>query len=225
MEPIKSEEGEEILDIELEEDLLRRNRQLAQENQKLLEQHGILAVDVMGSIGSGKTSLIKNLIPLLRKSYKIGVIAGDVTTSIDAERIAQEGVRVLQINTGKECHLDAHLVAKALAKMDLVSLDLIFIENVGNLICPAEFPLGAHKRLVIISVTEGPWMVVKHPYIFLEADVAVVNKIDLARLMEVSPELLKEDLKKIKPNLLVAFTNCLTGAGLSQVVEGLRFSE
>jgi len=225
MEPIKSEEGEEILDIELEEDLLRRNRQLAQENQKLLEQHGILAVDVMGSIGSGKTSLIKNLIPLLRKSYKIGVIAGDVTTSIDAERIAQEGVKVLQINTGKECHLDAHLVAKALAKMDLVSLDLIFIENVGNLICPAEFPLGAHKRLVIISVTEGPWMVVKHPYIFLEADVAVVNKIDLARLMEVSPELLKEDLKKIKPNLLVAFTNCLTGAGLSQVVEGLRFSE
>jgi len=225
MEPIKSEEGEEILDIELEEDLLRRNRQLAQENQKLLEQHGILAVDVMGSIGSGKTSLIKNLIPLLRKSYKIGVIAGDVTTSIDAERIAQEGVKVLEINTGKECHLDAHLVAKALAKMDLVSLDLIFIENVGNLICPAEFPLGAHKRLVIISVTEGPWMVVKHPYIFLEADVAVVNKIDLARLMEVSPELLKEDLKKIKPDLLVAFTNCLTGAGLSQVVEGLRFSE
>ena len=225
MEPIKSEEGEEILDIELEEDLLRRNRQLAQENQKLLEQHGILAVDVMGSIGSGKTSLIKNLIPLLRKSYKIGVIAGDVTTSIDAERIAQEGVKVLQINTGKECHLDAHLVAKALAKMDLLSLDLIFIENVGNLICPAEFPLGAHKRLVIISVTEGPWMVVKHPYIFLEADVAVVNKIDLARLMEVSPELLKEDLKKIKPDLLVAFTNCVTGAGLSRVVEGLRFSE
>ena len=132
---------------------------------------------------------------------------------------------MLQINTGKECHLDAHLVAKALAKMDLVSLDLIFIENVGNLICPAEFPLGAHKRLVIISVTEGPWMVVKHPYIFLEADVAVVNKIDLARLMEVSPELLKQDLKKIKPDLLVTFTNCVTGAGLSQVVEGLRFSE
>jgi len=224
MEPIKSEEGE-ILDIELEEDLLRRNRQLAQDNQKLLEQHGILAVDVMGSVGSGKTSLIKNLIPLLRKNYKIGVIAGDVTTSIDAERIAQEGVKVLQINTGKECHLDAHLVAKALAKMDLVSLDLIFIENVGNLICPAEFPLGARKRLVIISVTEGPWMVVKHPYIFLEADVAVVNKIDLARLMEVSPESLKQDLEKIRPDLLVAFTNCLTGAGLSQVVEGLRLSE
>lgn len=132
---------------------------------------------------------------------------------------------MLQINTGKECHLDAHLVAKALAKMDLVSLDLIFIENVGNLICPAEFPLGAHKRLVIISVTEGPWMVVKHPYIFLEADVAVVNKIDLARLMEVSPELLKQDLEKIRPGLPVAFTNCVTGAGLSQVVEGLRFSE
>jgi len=223
MEPIKSEEGE-ILDIELEEDLLRRNRQLAQENQKLLEQHGILAVDVICSVGSGKTSLIKNLIPLLRENYKIGVIAGDVTTSIDAERIAQEGVDVLQINTGKECHLDAHLVAKALAKMDLVSLDLIFIENVGNLICPAEFPLGAHKRLVIISVTEGPWMVVKHPYIFLEANVAVVNKIDLARLMEVSPELLKQDLEKIRPDLLVAFTNCLTGAGLSQVVEGLRLS-
>jgi len=224
MELIKAEEGE-ILDIELEEDFLARNRQLAQENQRLLDQHQILAVDIMGSVGSGKTSLIRGLISVLGKNYRIGVIAGDVTTSIDAERVAQEGVSVLQINTGKECHLDAHLVAKALEKMDLTSLSLLFIENVGNLICPAEFPLGAHRRLVIISVTEGPWMVIKHPYIFLEADGVAVNKIDLARLMEVSPELLRRDLQKIRPDLLVAFTNCLTGAGLSGVIKALRLPD
>lgn len=218
--PIKAEEGE-IFDIELEEDLLKKNEELAQGNKRLLDKHKILAVDVMGSIGSGKTSLIKNLVSQLKENYRIGAIAGDLTTTIDADRIKDEGVEVIQVNTGKECHLDANLIGKALKKFDLKALDILFIENVGNLICPADFPLGSHKRIVVISVTEGPWMVIKHPYIFLEADLVAINKIDLTKAMGVSPQKLTEDIYKINPTVKVVQTNCIKGEGIGEIVEAL----
>lgn len=218
--PIKAEEGE-IFDIELEEDLLKKNEELAQRNKRLLDKHKILAVDVMGSIGSGKTSLIKNLVSQLKENYRIGAIAGDLTTTIDADRIKDEGVEVIQVNTGKECHLDANLIGKALKKFDLKALDILFIENVGNLICPADFPLGSHKRIVVISVTEGPWMVIKHPYIFLEADLVAINKIDLTKAMGVSPQKLTEDIYKINPTVKVVQTNCIKGEGIGEIVEAL----
>lgn len=217
---IKAEEGE-IFDIELEEDLLKKNKELAQGNKRLLDKHKILAVDVMGSIGSGKTSLIKNLASQLKENYRIGAIAGDLTTTIDADRIKDEGVKVIQVNTGKECHLDANLIGKALKKFDLKALDILFIENVGNLICPADFPLGSHKRIVVISVTEGPWMVIKHPYIFLEADLVAINKIDLTKAMGVSPQKLTEDIYKINPTVKVVQTNCVKGEGIEEIVEAL----
>ena len=217
---IKAEEGE-IFDIELEEDLLKKNEELAQRNKRLLDKHKILAVDVMGSIGSGKTSLIKNLASQLKENYRIGAIAGDLTTTIDADRIKDEGVKVIQVNTGKECHLDANLIGKALKKFDLKALDILFIENVGNLICPADFPLGSHKRIVVISVTEGPWMVIKHPYIFLEADLVAINKIDLTKAMGVSPQKLTEDIYKINPTVKVVQTNCIKGEGIGEIVEAL----
>ncbi|TET11867.1 hydrogenase nickel incorporation protein HypB [Candidatus Aerophobetes bacterium] len=221
---IKAEEGE-IFDIELEEDLLKKNEELAQRNKRLLDKHKILAVDVMGSIGSGKTSLIKNLASQLKENYRIGAIAGDLTTTIDADRIKDEGVKVIQVNTGKECHLDANLIGKALKKFDLKALDILFIENVGNLICPADFPLGSHKRIVVISVTEGPWMVIKHPYIFLEADLVAINKIDLTKAMGVSPQKLTEDIYKINPTVKVVQTNCIKGEGIGEIVEGIRIKE
>lgn len=221
---IKAEEGE-IFDIELEEDLLKKNKELAQGNKRLLDKHKILAVDVMGSIGSGKTSLIKNLASQLKENYRIGAIAGDLTTTIDADRIKDEGVKVIQVNTGKECHLDANLIGKALKKFDLKALDILFIENVGNLICPADFPLGSHKRIVVISVTEGPWMVIKHPYIFLEADLVAINKIDLTKAMGVSPQKLTEDIYKINPTVKVVQTNCVKGEGIGEIVEGIRIKE
>lgn len=221
---IKAEEGE-IFDIELEEDLLKKNEELAQGNKRLLDKHKILAVDVMGSIGSGKTSLIKNLASQLKENYRIGAIAGDLTTTIDADRIKDEGVKVIQVNTGKECHLDANLIGKALKKFDLKALDILFIENVGNLICPADFPLGSHKRIVVISVTEGPWMVIKHPYIFLEADLVAINKIDLTKAMGVSPQKLTEDIYKINPTVKVVQTNCIKGEGIGEIVEGIRIKE
>ena len=220
MKSIKAKEGE-IFDIELEEDLLKRNEELARKNTDFLDKNKITAIDVMGSVGSGKTSLIKNLVFRLKGKYRIGVIAGDLTTTIDAERIKEEGVEVIQVNTGKECHLDANLIRRALKEFDLGKMDFLFIENVGNLICPAEFPLGSHRRMVVVSVSEGPWMITKHPYIFSEADLVVINKIDLAQAMGVSVKSLEEDVHRIRPGLKTIPTNCLTGEGIEEIIKVL----
>lgn len=217
---VKADEGE-VFDIELEENILRANQRLADKNEELLKKHGVMAIDIMGSIGAGKTSLIEKLVKLLKKHYRIAAFKGDLTTTIDAEIIQRHGVEVVAINTGKECHLDANLVKKALQRLDLDRIDLLFIENVGNLICPAEFPLGSEKRVVVISVTEGPFMVVKHPFIFMNAQVVVVNKIDLAKAMDVNLNKFKTDVKEINPEAKVVFTNCRTGEGVDTVVEAL----
>jgi len=213
--------GPEIFDIELEKDLLAKNRSLAKENRKRFDRSNILTVDIMGSIGSGKTSLIKAILKRLEMGAKVAVIAGDLTTTIDAERIEAEGARVLQVNTGKECHLDAYLIRRAIDRMKLDDVKVLFIENVGNLICPGEFPLGAHKRLVVTSVTEGPYTLVKHPYIFREADVVVLNKIDLARAMKVDPSRMERDAKKINPQAPFVRTNAIKGIGISRVIDAL----
>jgi len=220
MKAIKAKK-DEIFDIELEEDLLKKNEELAERNRELLDENRVMAVDIMGSVGTGKTSLIKNLIVRLKKKRHLSVIAGDLTTAIDAERIKEEKVEVVQVNTGKECHLDANLIARALKEFDLEKMDILFIENVGNLICPAEFPLGSHKRIVVVSLTEGPWMVTKHPYIFREADLVVVNKIDLARAMNVSVESITEDVHQLRPELRTIPTNCLTGEGIEEIIKFL----
>jgi hydrogenase nickel incorporation protein HypB len=175
----------------------------------------------MGAIGAGKTSLIEKLVNSLKSRYRIAAFKGDLTTTIDAEIISRHNVQVVAINTGKECHLDANLVRKALQKLSLDSIDLLFIENVGNLICPAEFPLGSEKRLVMISVTEGPYMVVKHPFIFMDADVVTINKIDLASAMSVNVKNLEADVKRINPKAKVVSTNCRTGEGVDKVIKAL----
>ncbi len=219
-EVVKAEEGE-VFDIELDADILKANEKLADENKELLRKHGVQAIDIMGSIGSGKTSLIEKLVQKLKRKYRMAAFKGDLTTTIDAELIARHGVEVVPINTGKECHLDANLVMKALQRIDLDSLDLLFIENVGNLICPAEFPLGSEKRVIVISVTEGPYMVVKHPFIFMDAHVVVINKVDLAQPMGVNVRQLEADVKRINPNARVAMTNCRSGEGVEEVIEAL----
>ena len=220
MKSIKAKEGE-IFDIELEEDLLKKNEELAKKNKELLDKNRVIAIDIMGSVGAGKTSLIKNLIVRLKNKRQLSVIAGDLTTTIDAERIKEEKVEVVQVNTGKECHLDANLIARALKEFDLERMDILFIENVGNLICPAEFPLGSHKRIVVVSLTEGPWMITKHPYIFREADLVVINKVDLALAMKVSVESITEDVHQLRPKLKTIPTNCLTGEGIAEIIEFL----
>jgi hydrogenase nickel incorporation protein HypB len=220
-EVVTSSEGE-VFDVELEVDILKENRRLADENQKRLRSKGIHAIDVMGSVGSGKTSLIKEMVSRLKHSYRIAVIEGDVTTTIDADILASEGIPTVQVNTGKECHLDANLIRKALAIMPLDKLDLVFIENVGNLICPSEFPLGSDERLVVISVTEGPYMVVKHPMMFLGAHVVAINKVDLASAMGVDPNNLSADVSRLNPKASTIHTSCRTGVGIEDVIHSLQ---
>jgi len=215
----------EIFDIELEKNLLEQNREIAKKNRTLFDQHKIHAIDILGSIGSGKTTLIGQLVNHLKETYRTAAIAGDLTTIIDATRIQEKGAVVIQINTGKECHLDANLVNKALNELNLDDLDLVLIENVGNLICPGEFPLGAHQRMVVVSTTEGPYMIVKHPYILLESSVLVINKIDLAQAMEVDINQLKKDAINIKPSLKIIFTNGRSGEGIQNLIKALHLSE
>jgi hydrogenase nickel incorporation protein HypB len=215
--------GEEVpLEIKPGMNILEVNKQLAQKNKELLQEHNVKAIDVMGSIGAGKTSLIEQLVQTLKKKYRIAVFKGDLTTTIDAERIGRHGVKVVTINTGLECHLDANVVARAVERISLQDIDLLIIENVGNLICPAEFPLGTEKRVVVVSVTEGPYMVLKHPFTFMTADVMVINKKDLAEIMKIDTSQLAKQAKDIKPNMKVAITNALTGEGIEDLIKALE---
>ncbi|HVU99725.1 MAG TPA: hydrogenase nickel incorporation protein HypB [Verrucomicrobiae bacterium] len=207
----------EIYDIELEHSLLEANADLARKNQALLDQHGITAIDVMGAIGSGKTTMIGKLARKLAGQVGMAVLNGDATTTDDVAAIAESGAQVIQLATINGCHLDANLVGKALKQLNLEKVNLILIENIGNLICPAEFPLGSRSRIVVVSVTEGPYMVKKHPHMFLGADVVIINKIDLAEAMGVKVTDLAEDVHRLKPAIRVIPTSCKTGAGLDEV--------
>jgi len=219
---VKSEESEEPVEVLLKEEaILKKNNEIARENRALLDEHGILAFDVLGAIGSGKTTIIELLVERLQPKRRVAVIAGDVTSTIDADRVRTRGAVTVQVNTGKECHLDANLVHKALRKLNLEDVDLIFIENVGNLICPAEFDLGAHKRMVVVSVTEGEYMIVKHPFIFQASDVAVINKVDLAEAMGVNPDKLVKEAKQINPKIKAIKTCARTGDGINELMEAL----
>ena len=215
--------GEEVpFEIAPGMNLLEVNKQLAQKNLQQLRENNVKAIDIMGSIGAGKTSLIEQLVQALKQRYRIAVFKGDLTTTIDAERIGRHGVKVVTINTGRECHLDANVVSKAFERISLQDIDLLIIENVGNLICPAEFPLGTEKRVVVVSVTEGPYMIIKHPFTFMTADVMTINKKDLAETMNIDPSQLEKQAKKIKPDLKVAITNALTGEGIKELIKALE---
>jgi hydrogenase nickel incorporation protein HypB len=212
---------DEIYDIELEHSLLEANAKLAQANRALLDKNGITAIDFMGAIGSGKTTLIAKLVERLKDKIGVAVFNGDATTSNDADAIASQNIPVVQIATINGCHLDANLVGKGLRQIELEKLKMIFIENIGNLICPAEFPLGSKARVVVVSVTEGPWMVRKHPHMFLGSQVVVINKIDLAEAMEVSVDQLIADVHKLKPDIKVIPTSCKKETGLEEVAQTL----
>jgi hydrogenase nickel incorporation protein HypB len=215
--PVIEAVPEEIYDIELEHSLLEANAKIARENRALLDRHGIKSIDIMGAIGSGKTTLITKLVTLLKPKLGVAVFNGDATTSDDVNGIAQQGVPVVQLATVNGCHLDANLITKALREIPLDQVKLILVENIGNLICPAEFPLGSKARMVVVSVTEGPWMVRKHPHMFRGAEIVVINKVDLAGAMDVSVQALIDDVHRLKPDIQVFPTSCKTGAGLDDV--------
>jgi hydrogenase nickel incorporation protein HypB len=208
---------EETYDIELEQSLLEANAKIARDNRAKLDRHGITAIDFMGAIGSGKTTLITRLVEKMKGKLGVAVFNGDATTDADADPIAAMGVPVVQIATINGCHLDANVVGKAFDKIDLKGVGLIFIENIGNLICPAEFPLGSKARVVVVSVTEGPYTVRKHPHMFMGAQLVVINKVELAETMGIDVNQLIADVHKLKPGLRVIPTSCKTGTGVDDV--------
>ena len=205
-----------IASIEVEQDIIQANDKLASENRKKFEEKDIFAVDLVGAVGSGKTSLLETLIDEM--DDKIGVIAGDILSKFDAKRIEKKNVPVKGLNTGKECHLDAHLVEHALPDIPLDDISILFIENVGNLICPADFNLGAHVRTVIISVTEGDDTAEKHPMIFKGADMAIINKVDLAEAVGADADKMVEDVKTINPDIPVVKCSLKTGEGVDEII-------
>ncbi len=210
------------VDVKMEEDVLRANRKLADKNRKMFDEHGVRAFDFMGAIGSGKTELIEKMTELLKtKGVKVGAITGDVAGDDDYRRVKSHGIEAVNVNTGKECHLDAHRIQHAIEKLDLDSIDVLFIENVGNLVCPADFPLGTEKRIVVISVTEGDDMVRKHPVMFGQSDIMVVNKVDIAPYIGVDPEGLISDFRKLKPSGISIKTNAKTGEGVEDLMKAM----
>lgn len=209
-----------IAEVEIQHDIMVANRKLAKRNQKILDKSDVFAVDVLGAIGSGKTSLIEALIQNM--DHKIGVIAGDVISKFDAGRFQKYQVPVVGLNTGKECHLDAHLVEHALGDLPLDGIDLLFIENVGNLICPVDFDLGSHLRMVVISVSEGDDTVEKHPLIFKEADLVVINKVDIAEAVGADQEKMVQDVKKLNPDVAVIKSSLKTGKGLEEIINAIE---
>ena len=205
-----------IASIEVEQDIIQANDKLASENRKKFEEKDIFAVDLVGAVGSGKTSRLETLIDEMDDN--IGVIAGDILSKFDAKRIENKNVPVKGLNTGKECHLDAHLVEHALPDIPLDDISILFIENVGNLICPADFNLGAHVRTVIISVTEGDDTAEKHPMIFKGADMAIINKVDLAEAVGADADKMVEDVKTINPDIPVVKCSLKTGEGVDEII-------
>ncbi|MEW5937419.1 MAG: hydrogenase nickel incorporation protein HypB [Candidatus Thermoplasmatota archaeon] len=215
-----------VVEVEMGADLLAANRRIAEENLALLRSHGIRSFDLVGSIGSGKTLLVERMIPVLKaQGLRPAAIAGDVAGDDDYRRYLAHDIPVLNINTGKECHLDAHLVDHALEALPLSEIDLLFVENVGNLVCPGDFPLGTEMRVVVISVTEGDDMVRKHPLIFTTSDVVVINKIDLAEVIEVDPQVLVRDAKRVNPRAQVLLTDAKHGVGIEALLGAMGLGE
>lgn len=209
-----------IAEVEIQHDIMVANRKLADRNQKILDEADVFSVDVLGAIGSGKTSMIEILIE--KMDHKIGVIAGDVISKFDAGRFEKYNIPVVGLNTGKECHLDAHLVEHAFHEINLESIDLLFIENVGNLICPVDFDLGSHIRMVVISVSEGDDTVEKHPLIFKDADLVVINKVDITEAVGADQDKMVSDVIELNPDVKVIKSSLKTGQGIDEIVNSIE---
>lgn len=214
-----------VVEVELGADILAANKRISEDNAKRLKENGIRSFDLVGAIGSGKTMIIEAIIEDLKERKDGGpscaAIAGDLAGDDDFRRFKAHGIEAENLNTGKECHLDAHLVDHALGHMDLSRIDVLFIENVGNLICPTDFPLGTDMRVLVISVTEGDDMVRKHPLIFRLSDIVIINKVDLSDAMEVDPKRLAEEVREVRPDAKVFLTDAKRGKGIKDLIEAM----
>lgn len=205
-----------------EQNVLYQNNLLAERNRGYLEAKQILAINLVSSPGSGKTALLERTLRDMGSSFRFSVIEGDQQTSLDADRIHATGTKVVQINTGKGCHLDAHMILHAIQEMQLPEHSILFIENVGNLVCPAMFDLGEKERVVIMSVTEGEDKPLKYPEMFHTSGLCIINKTDLLPYVPFSMEKAKEYIHRVNHQMEVIELSCLTGEGLAQWYDWLR---
>jgi hydrogenase nickel incorporation protein HypB len=196
------------------------NDKLADEIRQLMKDKDKLFFNFMGSIGAGKTFLLERLAEKLSPLYRVFVINGDIATTIDADRIAKRGVKTVQINTGGGCHLNAKLIKQELDKINIDDFDIFFTENVGNLICPSAWDVGAQMNIVVVSITEGEYVIKKHPIIFKGAQVAVINKCDLDGL-GFNSDVLVEDAEKIKSNMKIVCTSAKQVTGIDELIAAL----
>jgi hydrogenase nickel incorporation protein HypB len=200
--------------IPVVEKILSANDRLAVENRARLDQAGLFAINVMASPGAGKTSLIEKTVSALKDRLRIGMINGDIATSFDADRAAAAGATAVQINTGGDCHLDAVMLQSALGQIDLASLDLLIIENVGNLVCPAEFQLGTHKSLLVASIPEGDDKPYKYPGMYRGVDAVAINKVDLLPYVSFRMDFFRQGIEALNPGVIQFELSCRTGEGL-----------
>jgi hydrogenase nickel incorporation protein HypB len=205
--------------------ILEANDRIAEENRKRFKEAGVYVVNLMGAPGAGKTTLLERTISALKPHLKIGVIEGDIVGSDDAERISALDVPVVQINTGGACHLDANMISEVLSELPLKDLDLLIVENVGNLVCPAEFKVGEDMKIMVLSVAEGHDKPLKYPLMFRESSALVLNKIDLLPYMNTDMNKVRNDSLALNPKLKIFEVSCTTGAGIeawAQWLNGLR---
>jgi hydrogenase nickel incorporation protein HypB len=205
--------------ISIKKQILNENDLIAEKNRKLFDSHKIKAFNIMASPGAGKTSVILALAKQLSPQIHIGVIEGDIASRIDTDKIIKEGYLAVQINTGGNCHLDAMMVKKVVRKLPLNKIDLLFIENVGNLVCPANFNLGSHKNIVIASVPEGDDKTYKYPGMFAKADLVMLNKIDLVKAFDFDVKYFTHGLKIINPKAKLILSSCKKNKGISDICD------
>jgi hydrogenase nickel incorporation protein HypB len=205
--------------------ILEANDRIAEENRRKFQEAGIYVVNLMGAPGAGKTTLLERTIQALKPHLKIGVIEGDIVGTDDAERIGALDIPVVQINTGGACHLDANMISEVLSELPLKDLDMLIIENVGNLVCPAEFNVGEDMKMMVLSVAEGHDKPLKYPLMFRESKALVLNKVDLLPYVKTDINKMRNDSLALNPQLKIFEVSCSTGTGIdtwAQWLTGLR---
>ena len=213
---------EDIKLIEVKEEILSDNIKQAEEVRERLRKTKTMLLNLMSSPGSGKTSLILQTVEGLKGSLRLGVIEADIDSTVDAEKVAARGIRAIQLRTGGFCHLDATMVTRGIDAMTVNDLDLVIIENVGNLVCPAEFDTGAHKNVMILSVPEGDDKPLKYPLMFSVCDLLLVNKIDYLSLSDFDIAALRKRVLALNPRITILEVSCKTGAGIGSWIDWLK---
>jgi hydrogenase nickel incorporation protein HypB len=227
---IKEVESTNLARDEIRDEVIETKKAVEKENEQLASRvhqnfldNNIKSFDIVGAIGSGKTALLERIAEKLSPKFRMLVICGDITTRVDADRIEKHNTETIQINTGRECALNAYHIHQIIKNKDLQYYDIVFIENVGNLICPSEFILGTDKRITVVSITEGEWVIEKHPMLFKMSDIAVINKIDLKERLGTNIEKMIADAKRFNPKIEVITTSAKTGENIDNLLKLLGF--